>query len=380
MKKKGLYLLLMLGVMCLLTGCWDNAEINDKNIVLELAIDKAENVENKIGQEDYYEVTYTIPDIKKLSGKDSLSDDVKTSMVTISPTMVKSIDEMEARMQNTLTFSHVKAVLLGEELLKDQQLLENIINSLSRNIEFSRGVNILAVQGKAGDITKAENPQNPIVGMYVMKYFGNTAKGIGNAKQQSMGNILKEIQNTGVTTIPIISSDKDNTLKIGGAAVIKDYQLAGWLSEQEVKGMTLVQGKIEEMPIVIEYKGDYLTYNIKEKKSKISFKENEGLEATIKVEVKGNVTEGLSAMNDKIFAREDIKEIEQQLTKKINEEIKQTIQKEKELGVDFLNIELELYRKHPKLWTQYKNAKQNLNDITILLDTQVTIENTGIIE
>ena len=382
MKKKILYLLTIVGTMLILTGCWDRVELNDRHVVLELAIDKAENVQNKVGQGNYYEVTYTIPDMKKLSGTESLSEDIKTSMVTISPTLIKSIDEIEAKMQNTLTFSHVKAILLGEELLKDRQLFENIINSLSRNIEFSRGINILAVQGKASEITTTNNYQNPITGLYVMKYFSNTAKKIGNVKQQSIGNMLREVQNTGITTLPIIANTDENAVKIGGAAVIKDYQLVDWLSEEEVRGMNLIDGDIEEMPIVIEYKGEYLTYTIREKKTTIDFKEGENIEVDINLLVRGEITEGLSAMNNQILERDDVTEIKTLLIDKINKQLKGVIQKEKDMGVDFLKIELALYRKYPKLWNKYRTQENisNINKLNISLNTNVILENTGVIE
>ena len=386
MKRKIIYSIMLLCTMFSLTGCWDSEELDDRHIVLEMALDKAEDKaedkENKIGQGDYYEVTYTIPDIKKLSGQESLSDDVKTAMTTVSPTLVKSMDEIEARIQNTITFSHLKAVIFGEELLKDQQLFENAIKSLSRNVEISRGTNILAVQGKASEITKGENYQNPVLGLYIMNYFNNKAKANGNVKQQSIGTILREIQNTGVATMPIITSVDKNTVQIGGAAVIKDYKLIGWLTQDEVRGMNFIRGDVEEVPIVIEYQGQYLTYTISNKKTKIKFKDNDGIEAEIHLLVKGEITEGLSAMNNMIFSPEDIDAIEKILINKVNEKLQIVIEKEKSLGADFLNIELELYRKHPNLWRKYQSGtdEKSIKDIKINLHTDVVIENTGIIE
>ena len=118
-----------------------------------------------------------------MSGKESLSDDVKTAMVTISPTFADSVDEMQVKTQNAVIFSHLKAVILGEELMQDKKLFENAINSMARNIEFSRGTNILAVKGKASKITKGGNYQNPILGLYIMRYFDNKEKDGGNVKQ-----------------------------------------------------------------------------------------------------------------------------------------------------------------------------------------------------
>ena len=69
----------------LLTGCWDSVEINERNVVLEVAIDKNQDIDKSqpINKRDSYQITYTIPDIGKLSGEDSLAKDVKTSIVTV---------------------------------------------------------------------------------------------------------------------------------------------------------------------------------------------------------------------------------------------------------------------------------------------------------
>lgn len=377
MSKKSLFTVLLIGMMFILTGCWDSTELNDRHIVLEIALDKAQEVENKVGQGDYYEVTYTIPDIKKLSGKESLAEDVKSAMTTTSPTLVDSIEQMETKTQNTITLNHVKAVILGEELLKDKHLFENAINSLARNIEFSRGTNVLTVQGKASEITQGKNYQNPILGLYIMRYFNNENKGAGNAKQQTLGNIVKEIQNTGVTTLPIISKGEGETVNIGGAAVIKDYELVGWLSEDEVRGMSLISGDVEGMPLIVEYKGEYLTYTVRKKESKIEFTDSGHIIAKINITLKGNITEGLSAMNSTIFQKQDIQVIETALTNKVNERVREVIKKEEEMKTDFLNIGLELFRKKPDLWDKYQDAQTNME---ILVNTNIIIENTGIIE
>ena len=381
MKKKIIYIFLLMGTMFCLTGCWDSVELNDRHVVLEIALDKANNAESKIGEEDYYEITYTIPDIKKLSGKESLSEDVKTEMTTISPTLMKSIDDMETKLQNTLTFSHVKAVLVGEDLLKDKKLFQNAMDSLSRNMEFSRGANILAVQGKASEITKGDNYQNPILGLYIMQYFNNTAKAQGGVIQKNLGKMLRDIHETGVTTLPIISATEEKSVEINGAAVIKDYQLVDWLSPDEVKGLNILQGDIEGMPIVIEYKGDYLTYTVEDKKNKIKIIDNQGIEVQIDTLIRGDITEGLSAINTEIFNKEDIQEIEKILANEVNKKIKQTLEKEELINTDFMGINLEVYRKGHLLWEKYKASHKNsIDNIKIYLNTNVKIENTGIIE
>lgn len=382
MKKYVAFLVMLLTAMMTLTGCYDSVELNDRHVVLELAIDKAKPVPDQLGEQPYYEITYTIPDAQKLSGGESLSENVKTTMVTVSPTLLKSIDEMEAKMQNSLTFSHVKAVLLGEELLKDPDMFQGIMNSLGRNLEFSRGINLLAVKGPASELTKADNYQNPMLGLYIMRYFNNTAKGLGNAKQQCIGSTLKEIQNTGVTTLPVIApltneDQSSNSVNIGGAAVIKDYKLVDWLTVNETKGMNLLNGEIETMPIVASYKNQYITYVIKDKDVDLKFvDENGGPKAKVKLLVQGEISEGLSALNNQIFNKTEVEALTDILVQKIKEQVSYAIDKEQALGVDFLQFEKKLYQRNPKLWEKYQPKGPFPIDLTV----EVIINNTGVIE
>lgn len=367
-----------------LTGCWDSVEINKRHVVLEVAIDKNSQSQEELaeGQEKKYEVTYTIPDIAKLSGEDSLAKDVKTVIVSKSPSLATSIDEVEHKTQNTLTFSHIKAVILGEDLLKDRKLFEATIDGLLRNLQISRGTTILVAKGKAGEITKASNSENPIIGLYIMRYFNNSERSTSYAKQQTLGNMIKELQNTGITTIPIISQEggKEGTVLIQGAAVVNNYRLVSWLDKEQVRGELFVDGKIKEVPIIVKYKGQDLTYKIKKQTSKTAFDNKNGeWIANLDINVEGNITEFTFLTPDVLFNEESIKQISTLIQKEIANETQKCIDYSKKINVDFLNIGFEMYRKHPTEWEKYRDRWEvsAYRDIPIKINVTVTIHNTG---
>lgn len=367
----------------LLTGCWDNVELNERHIVLEVAFDKyKEDAAANIKDRQYYQITYMIPDIGKLSGENSLAENVKTALIAKSPTIAKSIDDIESKTQNTISFSHTKALIFGEELIKDKKLFRAAIESLIRNREISRGINILAVQGKAEDIVQSNNYQNPVIGLYIMKYFNNTERATSHTKQQVLGNMVKEIKNTNITTLPVIKKEEEGILKIGGAAVIKDYELVGWLDEDEVRGQLFIDGSIRKVPIVVEYEGDHLTYQIEQQKRTIDFNGKDELQTIVEIIVKGSITEYNSSKNQYVFSEEKIKEISNLIEQEIKREIEKTINTSKMMNVDFLNIGLEMYRKEPQLWKVYEKnwEKDTYKKLPIKLNVEVIVQNTGMLE
>lgn len=369
----------------LLTGCWDSVEINERNVVLEVAIDKNKDADQSqpIHKRDSYQITYTIPDIGKLSGEDSLAKDVKTAIVTKSPTVETSVDEVESKSQNTITFSHTQAIVLGEELLKDPELFRGAVDGLMRNMQISRDTDILAAQGEAGELTQGENPQNPILGLYIMKYFNNTERPVSYAKEQIAGNMIKELQDTNITTIPLISTDEKKDIEIGGAALIKNYELVDFIGKDVVRGELFVEGKINQVPIVVEYKGVPLTYVIDKENSKITFNNNGSeLVANIEILTEGNITEYISTSTKNIFNMEDINEITTLLQEEIRHQVMVAVNKSKELNTDFLNIGLQMYRKHPKQWQNYAPNwnEQGYKNFPIQVQIIPTIKNTGIMD
>ena len=383
--------------MFLLTGCWDSVEINKRHVVLEIAVDKNQEggAIEPLDKDQRLKITYTIPDIGKLSGEDSLVEDVKTTIVTKSSTLATSIDQLESRSQNTVTFSHTKALVLGEELIKDENLFRATIDGMMRNMKIGRGTIILVAKGEAGAITTSPNVQNPILGLYVMKYFNNNERAVGKVRLQTVGNLIKELQTNGITTIPVVSfqelkdessaeagTDQGGTIEFGGAALIKDYEFVEWLGEEEVRGELFVKGLIKEVPIVIDYKNEYLTYNIEQQQSKIKFIEIEGnWETLIEMKVVGTITEYISLREQMIFDEASILEVSSLLEQEIIQQMNKAIDYSRDVNVDFLNLGLEFYRQHPKVAERYESQGSLYNqDKPIHIAIDLRINNTGILE
>ncbi|WP_069999331.1 Ger(x)C family spore germination protein [Cellulosilyticum sp. I15G10I2] len=381
-KFKWLFLLIF---PLVLTGCWDSVELDERHIILDIALDKNPDLDlsQPINEQQSYRITYGVPDIGLLSGKESLAEKVKTNITTNSVSITTSIDEVEKKTQDTVTLNHTKALIIGEELLKDKGLLRAAIDALLRDMKMGRSVTLLAVKGLAGDFARAENPQNPIIGMYVMEYYNNRERGASRAKEQLLGNFIKEIDDTGVATIPIISSNEEGIIHIRGAALIKDYELVTWLDEEEVRGELFVEGEVRRAPVVVDYENQYLTYMIKEQESKIAFKENNGSwECYINITTTGDIKEYVSTDDKNILNEQSISKITEILKQEIEKQVNVAVNKSKELEVDFLEIGLEMYRKHPKQWKNYKDTwdKGAYKNLPIHVSATVNIQNTGVLQ
>lgn len=407
-KVRGLRLIPMLVLPTLLVGCWDSIEINNRSVILELAIDK--NMENKydpsipLDDQGVYNITYTIPDMAKLSGTESLATDMETSIIVQAPTIAASIDDLETKTRNTISFSHVKGLLLGENLLKDKKLFKQMIDSISRDMVIARNVPLLAVKGEAAVVSEIENEQQPVIGLYIMNYFNNKERPKSYFKQQLLGNFIRDIQDTGIATIPIfhipeqktekealttgeVDQGKDkkvnNQIEISGGAVIKDYELIDYITKEEVRGQLIVQGEIKNSPVTVMYQQSPITYSIKEAQSKLKFEKTpEGPVCYVQVKAKGNVAEYSAEAEETIFNPETMKEIQKTIEDEIVRQAQLAIDKSKELNTDFLEIGLAMYRKHPKWWEEYKPlwGEGVYEKLPIIVEVNAAVENTGILQ
>ena len=377
----------------MLTGCWDSTEVNSRSVILELAIDKNTDYkydpERLLDGQPVYTISYTIPDFGKLSGTDSLAKDVETNLTSQSATIATSIADIELRSKNSVSFSHVKALFLGEDLLKDPKLFKATLDALSRDMLIARNVPLLAVNGESSMTTEIENNEQPILGLYIMDYFNNKERATSFFKKQLVGTYIKEMEDTGVSTLPVFHVDQTDKeemkgqIDISGGAVIYNNELVGYLTKEEVRGQLLVEGKVRNSPVVVVYEDNLLTYQIKDEKSKIKFKDTpEGPTCLIEMDVKGSISEYLTESGTNLTKDGTIEEIKTLLAEEIITQVGVGIDKSKEMNIDFLGIGQAMYRKHPKMWAKYKPGwlRETYQNMPISIGVNVDIQNTGIEE
>ncbi|MEG0579844.1 MAG: Ger(x)C family spore germination protein, partial [Niameybacter sp.] len=364
-------------------------EVNNRSIILELAVDKNDDFEydetKLIDDQDIYTVSYTIPDFGKLSGTNTLATEVENTIEVQAPTLGSSVDDLEIKNKNSVSFGHVKALLFGESLLKDPELFKRAMDGLSRDMLIARNVPLLAVNGEAKLASQIENAEQPILGLYIMDYFNNGERATSFFKKQLVGTYIKEMDDTGVSTLPLfhVEDIEQNTgdINISGAAVIQNYELVGYLTKEEVRSQLFVEGKIESSPVVVPYSNTLLTYNVKREKSKLKFGDTpEGPWCLIEIEAEGSISEYLSTGDDKLIDHQTIEEVKVLIAEEIVKQVELGIVKSKEMNVDFLGIGEAFYRQKPALWMKYQPTwlATTYQKMPISIGVNVAIQSTGL--
>ena len=375
--------LILSALIC--TSCWDGVEINKRAVIFSLGIDKSMEEAEDVGSLNYpprYTVSYAIPDMSKVSGSESISKDIVSIETAKSTTFSTTIEEVQTKTPDTINFGHTKAVLLGADLLRDKDMMKEIIDALERNMIFARSLPLFAVRNTAQEVMELKNDQHPMIGLYIMDYINNKERAVSRYKEALLGNTIRDLRENGAAVIPIIDVIEDSKIEIQGGALLKDFKLKAWFTPEEIRGILWAEGRVRGAKIPIPIEDSYLSYTVREQDSKISFftKDRE-VHCRIDITNEGDIGEYYINDSHPLTDLETIRQIEGQISEKIKKEVAYLIDQTKEYDTDIIGLGTELYRQHPKWWDHVAdNWDNSYKNILVEINVDTKIRRTGIIE
>jgi len=366
----------------LLTGCWDGIDINRRAFVVSMGIDKfvfdeTKDDPNLNTELSRYRITFSIPNLPKFVGQQGISEEPKFTRVSVGTTISNTYKALESRINKSIYFGHTKSLLFGQELLKDKILLKQTMDTLQRNPDFGKAIPVVAVEGSVEEALEVLPDTQPMVGIYIMELFDNNRENGGFFDEKSLGDLLQNFEEDKTGLIPRLSvGEKD--LKIEGAAVIKDYELQGWLDERQLKGLLWILKKDYRLEISAPYDDYYIAYNVSESNTKIEFLgDNEEIICKVLVEVEGNIDEFI--LDENIFELETIRKLEKVIKKEIENEINYSLEAiQEKYKTDVIQIGKRLERKKPDVWKKVKdNWDEVFENMQFIVEAKVNIRRIG---
>lgn len=150
--KKGLILVVMCCITVLLTGCWDKKELEDQAFVMVIGLDKNKDQKN-------IQVTFQIANPQVGSTEKSQSDrEPASEIVTIqSPSFTVAKQLVNTTVTRNITLSHAKAIVIGSELAKSDQLIR-VVETLLRDYEIRQDILLITSEEKASTFIRSNHP------------------------------------------------------------------------------------------------------------------------------------------------------------------------------------------------------------------------------
>ncbi|EJP6473489.1 Ger(x)C family spore germination protein [Clostridium botulinum] len=382
--KKYLTIMLILSTMCM-TGCWDRVEIDKKAFVSILGVDSA----NDIGKEkqlekispnasftgskfDKIKVTYAFPDISQL-GPEKGGTAGENNMSVDAYSMQDSIDKIVNKSSRSLSFGHLKLMVLNTSVLDYSNTFKEVIDYLQREPSINRMMYIVFSEDKSEEILNFKPNMEKSVENYITGMLENNKKN-NTAFPLTLNEFLEETSQNKTALIPIINIDKKNKdLKISKVAVIKNDKIKGYISTDQANNIQLINKKFKGGTRTIIRDGSPLDYSIENSEREIKLKDKENLNFDIKLNIEGQI-KGYN-IDKQISSKSDISKIEENLNNAIAQEINEVIRiSQSEYNTDILDLGEYVYKYHPTVWKKIKgdwNELYKTVNINVSVDTKV---------
>lgn len=362
-KQKIIFTLLLLQISVLLMGCWDKIEIEERAYAMTVGIDV-----NVLESDDPLYVTFVIPNPAAIDGQ---SDEHNIIIAGTGSSLYSIKRRFSTRSSKELYLGHLKAVLIGEEIARQPDLLREIFDALEKDPYISRKVRIAIVEGTAKALLEVEPSIEPNISKYIMEIFSGAHR-TNHAPLQDLNEIFRFLHRNGNGVITKISPGNED-LKASGAAVFKNLEFVGWIGPEINRGLMFLRDKIDMGGYNVEYKGNKVPIEITHSKTKYHLvEEDDDFKIIVDVTLEGDVRQFYFNPEEDILSSDLLGELELLYKSIILENINGTLSiLQNEYGVDVVGFDQYIQKFHPKLW---REIKEDYEDIFPQLDIVVNVD------
>lgn len=242
-RRLGLPAALLLGLLA--GGCWDYLDVNDRTLVLGLAVDDAPGGRHAVTAE----VVSPAPTLGGpaaggggggAGGGGGPASSGRALLRATAGTSAHALGLGRRSWSRPLEFGLQAAWILGEAYARRGEKDE--FGCAGCHPAMSTSMYLFVARGRGGDFLAAPPPAGSFSAVYLTTLAKNAAEtGIIPATQRISAFVAASEENR-VALAPRLEWE-GNRPKLGGAAVFRDYRLIGWLGEEETLGISFLQGR-----------------------------------------------------------------------------------------------------------------------------------------
>mgnify|MGYP004498392465 FL=1 len=262
--KKIKYLILLLP---LLSGCYNYRELNDLGITTAVSIDYKDN--------NFYVIAEVVNPIKQQDASSS-NNSPFINYNSSSSSLQDAFRKVVLESPRQLYAAQLEIIVLSEEVVNNH--LEEVLEYFARDPEARTEIKIIVA--KTEDSTKAITLQTLLTSLSssnIIKSLDLQSKVLGMAYPVTLNELLNmyidpylEVVLPSMTLYGNyeIGDEKENItnsspkaiVKIDGSTITKDNKILGYLDLEESKILNLINGKLKETIIKMNYYDGYIIF------------------------------------------------------------------------------------------------------------------------
>lgn len=352
---------LIIGILTLLTGCWDIREIDEMGFVLAISLDPQDDQEIKEHFEDeskkletqMFKTTYQVVIPRVLSEGNPLEEKAFFNISTTGRTNFKSNRNIVSRRSRRLNYEHLKVLIINDQLVKDV-FIENLIDYFIRDHEMRRDTLVFISNGNGEKILNQKLPLEIMPAISIKMIQENYRAHHGMLADLNIGELSKKVLEEKSYLIPHIVH-KQGDFKIAGAAIMQWNKFKGWLGEEDIDGVNIIQSDTENSVVEASYKGKLFVYETSNLNTSIKYTQKDGVDHFhLLIKSEGSFVENW-VDNIKLSEQETNEQLQKEVAKEIENKALKVIEKlQHQYYADALGFGNYVNRKTPKHWKQIK--------------------------
>ena len=364
--------------MIIISGCWDNKDINQRNFISAMAIDKA--ADGKV------ELTLQVlrPNIIRANIEQGTKERSIWVSTTEGETIFEAVRDQLKVINRKPFYNYLRIIFIGEDLAKDG--INDIIDFFIRNSEVRLIPKVIITKGMdAKKIIMADSELDNIPTLHLEGILKNN---VSEAKTRDIDLIGVAHDLTSARGYGVIASaiGQNETLenikdyKIEGTAVFLKDKLAGYLDTTETRGFLFIKDEVDSGIINVENpleKNKLVAIEIKKTSGnmKVVMREK-GI--ILKVDVKIRAALGEEQGKADLAREENIKKLENEIENEIKREIKRIVDlAQNKFKYDFFGFSNKVYEKYPNYWDEIKdNWEEEFSQLPLETNIKVKIDRT----
>ncbi|MFT9494439.1 Ger(x)C family spore germination protein [Anaerosolibacter sp.] len=378
-----------------LTGCWDNVEVQDRNYVFAIAIDKApptpkglESMEDyrmerdiekmplEQGKVDYaYTINLPIFTFANLPGGQAggSEEDPSWDLTLAGNSFMEVNREFSTRMSNPAFYEHLQTIVISEEVAREG--ISKPLDLFLRDHEMRRRMRIFVVPGDAKKFLNVKPRIESFPALYLSEIPENAEINPRMVHIADLGEVSESLHTKRDFVLPRAIATKDE-VKVAGCAIFKGDKMVGWLGEIDTAYMKWIRNYVEGGIIVIQDPDDHKgLINLEVTKAKVKVRpivNEEGIKMAIDVKASFNLVEKYETHYKSALDEDYIKILEKAAEDHMKNQMKDTIQYvQRNFGADIFYFDVQMRRYQPDVWDE---VKDQWDDIFKRLDTEITVQ------
>ncbi len=385
----------------LLSGCWDRLEIEERAVVLAIAVDEEEpeavseesavaHLGGKVPEEQKRIIRLTvqiavpgrIPLGPGEGGAGGGAEKPVWVMDVVGHTIEDAFSNLQQLVSDRLFFGHLRIIVVNEKLARKG--LQNLNDALRRNAEVRRAAWMIVSKGNASELVSLESELERVPALYLLATMDGSVK-LGKLPNSFLGLFWSAMVSKGQEGfLPYVELKKNQSVQISGLAYFKGSKMAGITLPIEIGNYMAIKGiNPGGYTVLVDVPGEAgaVMFESKQRKSKIKVKIKDGKpHVFIKVHIEGDLIEK-SNVQFKIGSPARLDKIEKQIGKNAEEAFMKLIKKTQKQGSDIFGFGEYVRGQHSSYWNQHIKKKEKwqamYKEVPVHVQVDISIRRVG---